>query len=255
MIHGLDHIVLAASSVDAAAAGYRLLLGRRPDGASFQLANVRLDLRAPEGAAEGLSALAFAVGDMAKAQRLLQQRACPSNCGRQQIASLAHRAGGNAWSSDVRPRARSWDGRTLVFAAGQRRSGQRCCKPRPRGDPLAKSGARDCALRWPLGTEPAARSHRAQVGRAARLLPLRRSHRRGGARPRGGDRRGSGSAVGPVLARARYRQGPRPVAGSRCRRFRCPRRPPSAHQGLHGEEPHRRCADVDDRRRCRALSG
>jgi catechol 2,3-dioxygenase-like lactoylglutathione lyase family enzyme len=77
MILGLDHIVLAASSVDAAAAGYRLLLGRRPDGASFQLANVRLDVRAPEDAAEGLSALAFAVGDMAKAQRLLQQRALP----------------------------------------------------------------------------------------------------------------------------------------------------------------------------------
>ena len=47
MIHGLDHIVLAAPSVDAAAAGYRLLLGRRADGASFQLANVRLDLRGP----------------------------------------------------------------------------------------------------------------------------------------------------------------------------------------------------------------
>ena len=77
MIHGLDHIVLAASSVDAAAADYRLLLGRRPDGASFQLANVRLDLRDHEGADEGLSALAFAVGDMAKAQHLLQQRALP----------------------------------------------------------------------------------------------------------------------------------------------------------------------------------
>ena len=67
--------MLAASSVDTAAAGYRLLLGRRPDGASFQLANVRLDLRGHEGADDGLSALAFAVGDMAKAQHLLQQRA------------------------------------------------------------------------------------------------------------------------------------------------------------------------------------
>src|SRR5262245_26975976 len=77
MIHGLDHIVLAASSVDTATAGYRLLLGRLPDGASFQLANVRLDLRAREDGPEGLSALTFAVGDMAKAQRLLQQRALP----------------------------------------------------------------------------------------------------------------------------------------------------------------------------------
>ena len=77
MIHALDHIVLAASSIDAAAADYRLLLGRRPDGFSFQLANVRFDLRAPEDAADGLSALAFAVGDMEKAQHLLQQRALP----------------------------------------------------------------------------------------------------------------------------------------------------------------------------------
>lgn len=76
MIHGLDHIVLAVPSVDAAAAGYRLLLGRHADGALIQLANVRLDLRGPGStASEGLSALAFAVGDMEKARRLLPQRA------------------------------------------------------------------------------------------------------------------------------------------------------------------------------------
>ena len=77
MIHALDHIVIAAPSVDAAVAGYRLLLGRRADSASFRLANVRLDLRAHDGAAEGLSALGFAVGDMEKARRLLRQRALP----------------------------------------------------------------------------------------------------------------------------------------------------------------------------------
>jgi catechol 2,3-dioxygenase-like lactoylglutathione lyase family enzyme len=78
MIHALDHIVLAAKSLDAAVAGYEVLLGRRADGASFQLANMRLDLRAHDGAAgEGLSALAFAVGDMEKTRRLLQQRALP----------------------------------------------------------------------------------------------------------------------------------------------------------------------------------
>jgi catechol 2,3-dioxygenase-like lactoylglutathione lyase family enzyme len=78
MIHALDHIVLAAPSVDTAVAGYRLLLGRRGDGASFQLANVRLDLHAHDGTVgEGLSALAFAVGDIEKTQRLLQQRALP----------------------------------------------------------------------------------------------------------------------------------------------------------------------------------
>jgi catechol 2,3-dioxygenase-like lactoylglutathione lyase family enzyme len=78
MIHALDHIVLGAQSLDRAVAGYQALLGRRADGASLQLANVRLDLRACDGSgSEGLSALAFAVGDMGKAQRLLQQRALP----------------------------------------------------------------------------------------------------------------------------------------------------------------------------------
>jgi catechol 2,3-dioxygenase-like lactoylglutathione lyase family enzyme len=77
MIDALDHIVIGAPSVDAAVAGYRLLLGRGADGASFQLANMRLDLRAHNGAAEGLSTLGFAVVDMEKAQRLLQQRALP----------------------------------------------------------------------------------------------------------------------------------------------------------------------------------
>jgi catechol 2,3-dioxygenase-like lactoylglutathione lyase family enzyme len=77
MINGLDHIVLAVPSLDAAAAaGYRLLLGRGADGASFQLANMRLDLRSLDApAGEGLSALAFAVADIEKARRLLQQRA------------------------------------------------------------------------------------------------------------------------------------------------------------------------------------
>jgi catechol 2,3-dioxygenase-like lactoylglutathione lyase family enzyme len=76
MINGLDHIVLAVPSLDAAAAGYRLLLGRHADGASFQLANVRLELRSHDATAgKGLSALAFVVADIEKARRLLQQRA------------------------------------------------------------------------------------------------------------------------------------------------------------------------------------
>jgi catechol 2,3-dioxygenase-like lactoylglutathione lyase family enzyme len=74
MIHALDHIVLAVKSLDATVGGYEALLGRRVDRASFQLANVRLEIRA---GGEGLSTLAFAVGDMEKAQRLLQQRALP----------------------------------------------------------------------------------------------------------------------------------------------------------------------------------
>ncbi len=77
MIEALDHIVLATAALDAAVAGYQTLLGRRPEGASFRLANMRLVLQAADGPAEGLSALAFAVRDIDKAQRLLSQRALP----------------------------------------------------------------------------------------------------------------------------------------------------------------------------------
>ena len=78
MIHALDHIALAPPSLDTGVADYQLLLGRRADGASFQLANVRLDLRVPDSAGgDGLAALGFAVGDLDKARRLLQQRALP----------------------------------------------------------------------------------------------------------------------------------------------------------------------------------
>jgi catechol 2,3-dioxygenase-like lactoylglutathione lyase family enzyme len=84
MIHALDHIDIAVPSVDAAARTYALLLGRQatPTGngdTSFQLANVRLALRASGDAGEGLCALAFAVDDLDKAQRLLAQRALPAS--------------------------------------------------------------------------------------------------------------------------------------------------------------------------------
>ena len=85
MIHALDHIVVAAASLEAAVADYEVLLGRRADRpahrggagrASIQLANVRLDLVAEvDGAADGLSALGFAVADLGKAQALLERRA------------------------------------------------------------------------------------------------------------------------------------------------------------------------------------
>jgi catechol 2,3-dioxygenase-like lactoylglutathione lyase family enzyme len=90
MIHGLDHIAVAARSPDAAAEDYRLLLGQAPErrpvgnasrGATFQLANLRLELEpegARPGAGEGLAALAFAVRDLDKAERLLGQRGLPS---------------------------------------------------------------------------------------------------------------------------------------------------------------------------------
>ena len=85
MIHALDRMVVAAASLQAAAAGYELLLGHRayipagsgnPVRASMQLANVRLELvAAPAGVADGLSALGFAVADIGKARRLLERRA------------------------------------------------------------------------------------------------------------------------------------------------------------------------------------
>ncbi len=93
MIHALDHIVLAANPPDASVADYEMLLGRRADRsavsgspahACFHLANMRLELvAAAAGAAEGLSALAFAVADIGKARHLLARRALPvANAGR-----------------------------------------------------------------------------------------------------------------------------------------------------------------------------
>lgn len=73
MIHALDHIALGAPSLDAGVAAYCQLLGRQGDGASFQLANIRLELR--PAAREGLAELAFAVRDLAKARHLLERRA------------------------------------------------------------------------------------------------------------------------------------------------------------------------------------
>jgi catechol 2,3-dioxygenase-like lactoylglutathione lyase family enzyme len=78
MISGLDYIVLVSPSPDEAVAGYQAILGRRAAHSSFQLANVRLDVRTGAGVGTGgLSTLAFAVDDIDKERRLLQQRALP----------------------------------------------------------------------------------------------------------------------------------------------------------------------------------
>ena len=250
MIHALDHIVLAAPSVDAAVADYRLLLGRRADGASFQLANVRLDLRAHDGAAARAcrpSALPSATWRRPSAccssarclspkpTRVANRRCCTSLRRRRmglRSPSLARSSGNGV--SPLSPLESAEE-------AGAVASLDHVV------DPLAQPGARHRSLRRAPGAQPAPRPHGAGMGRAPPLLPLRRSHHRGRARSEGRDRRRAGSAVGPVLARTRYRQGSRAAAGSRRRRFRHPRRPPSAHARLHGAEPYSRRADADDR--------
>ena len=103
MIHALDHIVVAAASLQAAVADYEVLLGRHADrpaqgdgatGASIQLANMRLELAAAAaGAADGLSALAFAVPDIDKAQQLLERRALrPTRADGERVLRIATEA-------------------------------------------------------------------------------------------------------------------------------------------------------------------
>jgi catechol 2,3-dioxygenase-like lactoylglutathione lyase family enzyme len=97
MISALDHIAVAVPSVDAATQAYALLLGRRAAGgadgaAAFQLANARLVLSARGDGSEGLSALAFAVDDIAKAERLLTQRALPARKTNDGVLEIAREA-------------------------------------------------------------------------------------------------------------------------------------------------------------------
>jgi catechol 2,3-dioxygenase-like lactoylglutathione lyase family enzyme len=82
MIHALDHIAIAVASLQEASASYAKLLGRQADRigardacAWFQVANTGLKLApvAP-GTSTGLSELAFTVGDIAQARRLLERR-------------------------------------------------------------------------------------------------------------------------------------------------------------------------------------
>jgi catechol 2,3-dioxygenase-like lactoylglutathione lyase family enzyme len=79
MIHALDHITVAARSLDAAATGYELLLSRRADNGSVQLANMQLELQASGASTtEGVAALAFAAADIDQARQLLERRGLPA---------------------------------------------------------------------------------------------------------------------------------------------------------------------------------
>ena len=79
MIHALDCITLGVAFPNAAQQSYAALLGHplavKGTPAQMQLANVRLEFVAkPSSADEGLAGIAFAVGDLAKAQHLLERR-------------------------------------------------------------------------------------------------------------------------------------------------------------------------------------
>jgi catechol 2,3-dioxygenase-like lactoylglutathione lyase family enzyme len=98
MIEALDHVALVAADLDAAVLAYEGLLGRSAErreavgGAGrawFQLSNTALEIIAPTGpggagdrvrarldaGGEGLWTIAFAVADLAEAQRTLERRA------------------------------------------------------------------------------------------------------------------------------------------------------------------------------------
>lgn len=97
MIVGLDHITVAVGDLDAAAAAYEALLGRRVEitapalgarRAWVRLANMALEIIAPDGegpagervrahlagSGDGLMALAFSTGDIDAARRVLARR-------------------------------------------------------------------------------------------------------------------------------------------------------------------------------------
>ncbi len=87
MIDALDHIVIAATDLDAAAGAYEALLGRAPQWrqeaagrrARFQLANTALELAPADDRGEGLSGFAFSVSDFEETRRTLERRGVPSS--------------------------------------------------------------------------------------------------------------------------------------------------------------------------------
>ena len=163
---------------------------------------------------EGLSALAFAVVDMRQGAAAAAAARAARHAAESADRRFAHRAGGDAWRRISRSCARS---------RCRARLGLRRWSRAPRR-PSAVASLDHVVIRSPnperavalyagrLGLSLRLDRTRAGVGCAPPLLPLRRSHRRGRARPQGRDRRRARSAVGPVLARARHRQGARAAA-------------------------------------------
>src|SRR5690349_1612484 len=102
MIHALDHIDMVVKDLDAAAAQYEALLGRKPvwlaeangaDHVWFQLGNMGLNIMSPSGpgvtgdtvrtrinsVGEGIYALAFSVDNLEAASKLLERRGIPAS--------------------------------------------------------------------------------------------------------------------------------------------------------------------------------
>ena len=248
MIEALDHIVLAAPSPDAAVADYQALLGLHAGDASFQLANVRLEVRAgAEGHAEGLAALAFATPDGAKAQRLLQQRALPVAAEADGTLRIAPPATHGVAISLV-PRTGADPPRSSPPVPGADEAS--CvCGPRPRGDSNAQSGARRRPLRRPArasacgSTAASRRGVRGCCSFAAAISSSRSCTTSKSGLGDGPDRLWGLSWRVPDVAKAHARlRG----AGVEVSDIRTGRRPGT--RGLHREEPHGERADADARR-------
>jgi catechol 2,3-dioxygenase-like lactoylglutathione lyase family enzyme len=80
MIVGLDHIGLAVSDPDAAAAAYEILLGASPRPGPrrrFQLANMALEIGG--ALADPIFSLGFAADDLAETRRVLERRGVASD--------------------------------------------------------------------------------------------------------------------------------------------------------------------------------
>ena len=209
VITGLDHIVVLLGDIKAGARTYELLLGRAPswrslgDGTEtvlFTLDNMSIELMAPTGSSEtadrirnvikmpgeGLASICFRVGDIARMHRRLDRVALKP----EPVAEVESRdSGSGALLHWKRTRAATELARgvrmfflelgarasALGRHSGSAGSGTRSRRGFDRGS-RARRGALRRASRPRHGARPLAPG----LG-PADVLPLRRSHRRGGA--------------------------------------------------------------------------
>ena len=223
---------------------------------AFALANTALELIAPSGRGpmterlgaaldaqgEGLASIAFAVPDIERAHRRLARLGLDPEpvAGGESVDA----GGGRRRWRRTRAAAAATHGvriflmeqEALPPSPARRRAGGGD-RAGPRGDPHAGSRAGGRPLRRAPRARSASRPLERRLGRAAALLPLRRPHRGGRARPEGGRPGRAGSPVGTLLARARHRGGARPAPGGGARRL----------GGAAGRKPGTRVFTVRDR--------